>query len=126
MLRGPLLNLSPAKTRNAGLRIRLSMVKFNSKETFMIRTALFALALAASTSLSYAQGTAGGSQSGAATVAKPESGRVAPGTAASTLTPETSMTALTPNGTRVDTTVAPGGAVGASAPDATSAAPAGR
>lgn len=98
----------------------------------MIRTSLFALALAASTSLAYAQGPAGGTSGGAATISGSEvrageSGRLNSGTVGSgTLTPETSTTAVTPNGTRVDTTIAPGGAVGTSAPEATAAAPAGR
>ncbi len=98
----------------------------------MIRTSLLVLALAASTSLAYAQGPAGGSQGGAATISGSEvrageSGRLNSGTVgSSTLRPETSTTAVTPNGTRVDTTIVPGGAVGASAPDSSAAAPAGR
>lgn len=80
----------------------------------------------------HAQGPAGAGQGGAATISGSEvrageSSRLNSGTVGnSTLTPETSTTAVTPNGTRVDTTIAPGGAVGSKAPDANAAAPAGR
>lgn len=96
----------------------------------MIRKSLFAIALAASLgtiSGASAQGPASGGETGAsATVPSAASSSGTATGATGTLRPETSTTAVTPSGTRVDTTVAPGGAVGSKAPDANAAAPAGR
>ena len=92
----------------------------------------FAVIAALGSTAAFAQGPAGGSSAGAATISGSEvraeqTRRTEPSTVGSgALIPESRTTAVTPNGTRVDTTVAPGGLVGAAAPDATAAAPAGR
>ena len=99
------------------------------------RIAILSLAVVASLGYSagaFAQGPAagGGAAGEAATIPSAtesrSSGSASTTTGSSNLRSVDRDTAVTPSGARVDTSIAPGGAVGAKAPDANAAAPAGR